>query len=98
MELIYRSGFEISEAPKFWYNMMTANSVDAEKCLKDISEGKLEPRGKGTHPHPCYRYNDLNHKETTKHLEEYKKRDHLKKDIFEGELEQLKKEIKAVLK
>ena len=54
MELIYRSGFEISEAPKFWYNMMTANSVDAEKCLKDISEGKLEPRGKGTHPHPCY--------------------------------------------
>ena len=98
MELMYRSGFDISEAPKFWYNMMAANKMNPEKCLKDISEGKLEPRGKGTHPHPCYRYNDLNHKETTKHLEEYKKRDHLKKEIFEGELEQLKKEIKAVLK
>ena len=63
MELAYRSGFDISEAPKFWYNMMAANEMNPEKCLKDISEGKLEPRGKGTHPHPCYRYNDLNHKE-----------------------------------
>ena len=78
--------------------MMAANKMNPEKCLKDISEGKLEPRGKGTHPHPCYRYNDLNHKETTKHLEEYKKEIILKKKYLEGELEQQKKKLRTFLK
>ena len=78
--------------------MMAANKIDAKKCLKDIEAGKLQARGKGTHPHPCYRYHDLNHKETTKHLKEYEKRDHLKKEMFAGELDQLKKEIKALVK
>ena len=62
MELIYRAGFDISEAPRFWHNMMLANKIPADECLKNIA-GKLQARGRGTHLN-CFRYNDLSYKET----------------------------------
>ena len=98
MELIYRAGFDISEAPRFWHNMMLANKIPADECLKNIAAGKLQARGRGTHPHPCFRYNDLSYKETKKHAQEYEAREHLKKEIFKGELAELQKAIRSLNK
>ena len=58
MELIYRAGFDISEAPRFWHNMML-NKIPADECLKNIVVESYV-RGR-THPHPCFRYNDLSY-------------------------------------
>ena len=97
MEIMYRSGFNITEVSKFWYRMMDAKGRESERCRKEILAGKSQPRGKGSHPHTCYRIQDLSVKEIEKHSKNYRIKNDELIDVFPGELKELKKSISKIL-
>ncbi len=92
LELMYHSGFDIKEAPKFWLNMMQATSYQAKKCIDLIKKRGTVKRGSSTHPHLCYRYLDLGTKEPNSHRE-YKRQTRSSKNIFPNRLSTLKNSL-----